>query len=376
MENQVQERENNTIPFYSRIAQIFVGLLAFFFIMVIGQEIIVPIIFAGIFAILLNPAVNWLARKGVNRVVAIVISLALSTLVMLSIFYFIGSRMSMFGEAFPELQRKFTELARDTVAWLSTKFDLSTTQINKWVESKMQVGLEALGSRLGNTLLSLSGALVFLFLVPVYIFLILYYKPLLLEFLSRVFPKNKKRTVNEVLHTSKSMIQSYLGGLFIQMLIIATLNSTAWLIIGVDYAIVFGVIGAMLNLIPYIGGLIAMTLPMIMAFISGSPISALYVLIAYAIIQAIDNNLIVPLVVASKVKINALVSVIAVIVGGSLWGISGMFLSLPLTAILKVVLDNVEELKPYGYLLGDDMPPEKKIKFKFPWPRKKTATAK
>jgi predicted PurR-regulated permease PerM len=111
----------------------------------------------------------------------------------------------------------------------------------------------------------------------------------------------------------------------------------------------------MLNLIPYIGGIVAISLPMLMGLMTDTPISALYVFLAYAFIQLLDNNFLVPKIVASKVKVNALISIIVVLIGGTLWGVAGMFLSIPLIAILKVIFDRIENLEPLGFLIGDDM---------------------
>jgi predicted PurR-regulated permease PerM len=124
------------------------------------------------------------------------------------------------------------------------------------------------------------------------------------------------------------------------------------LVIGIDYAILLGVLGAFLNVIPYVGGITSISLPIIIAATTKSPMHAMMVLFFYLLIQFADNHYIIPKVVASKVKLNALASVIVVLVGGALWGIPGMFLSIPLTAIIKVVFDHVEVLKPWGYLLG------------------------
>lgn len=143
------------------------------------------------------------------------------------------------------------------------------------------------------------------------------------------------------------------------------LNTIALLILGIDYAIVLGIIGALLNVIPYIGGIVAVALPMILAFATKSPLYVFLVLIAYMIVQSIDNHFIVPKIVASRVKLNALVSIIAILTGSALWGVSGMFLALPLTAILKVIFDRIEPLKPWGFLLGDVMPPIGKSIFNF-----------
>lgn len=145
--------------------------------------------------------------------------------------------------------------------------------------------------------------------------------------------------------------------LLFEAAIIAILNSVGLLIIGLKYAIILGVIGALLNVIPYVGALLAIMIYILIALVTKNSISyVFYVVILYTIVQLIDNNWIVPKLIGSKVKINALVTIIAVIVGGALWGISGMFLSIPIIAILKIIFDHIDTLKPWGFLLGDTMP--------------------
>jgi len=217
------------------------------------------------------------------------------------------------------------------------------------------------GSAIGQTLGVLGATLVVFVLLPVYTFMILFYKPMFLEFMSRLFPNDNKNVVDDVLSNIKGLIQSYLSGLMLEMLIVAVLNSVGLLIIGIDYAILLAVIGAILNVIPYIGGVIAMSLVCLVAFTTKSPAAAFWVIVSYAVVQLIDNNFLVPKIVGSKVKINALVSIVAVLVGGALWGVAGMFLSIPLVAIAKVVFDRVEPLAPFGYVLGDEMPEIGKI---------------
>jgi predicted PurR-regulated permease PerM len=188
--------------------------------------------------------------------------------------------------------------------------------------------------------------------------MILYYQPLLLDFIRRIFAASDKRQVNEIVTQTKTVIQRYLVGLVIEAVLVAALNATALLILGIQYAILLGIIGALLNVIPYVGGLVAVALPMVVALVTkSSGWYAVYVLASYYFIQLIDNNYIVPKIVASKVKINALFSIIAVIVGNAIWGIPGMFLSIPILAIIKLIFDHIEPLKPWGFLLGDTMPP-------------------
>jgi predicted PurR-regulated permease PerM len=237
--------------------------------------------------------------------------------------------------------------------WVQLKFGLA---INKQVQL-LSDALNSSKGFLGQTVGTALGTLAVIFLLPVYVFLLLFYKALILNFLYEVFAEENTRQVGEILTQTKSAIQSYMVGLLLEALIVAALNSTALMILGIDYAILLGVIGAILNMIPYLGGLIAIALPVLMATVTKDGFSSqLGIIIAYGIIQFIDNNILVPRIVSSKVQINALFSILVVLLGGALWGVPGMFLSIPTVAIIKIIFDRIEDLKPWGKLLGDEVP--------------------
>jgi predicted PurR-regulated permease PerM len=257
------------------------------------------------------------------------------------------------GDAIPAMIINFHHLLNQLVTWVSENFNISTRKIHLWLSQKNAEILSESGSGIGQTLADTGGLLVVLVLIPVYIFMILFYQQFLLEFLRRIFHSDQHDKVNEVLSATRRIIQSYLTGLFLEALVIGILNCTCLLIVGVDYSILLGVVGAIINIIPYIGGLIAVALPMAMALATGAPTDAIFVLAGYCLIQFLDNHLIIPRLVASKVQLNALISIVAVLAGGMLWGVSGMFLSIPITAIIKVIFDHIEALKPWGYLLGN-----------------------
>jgi len=345
------------LPKGVRFSLILLGIVAFLSLLFVGREIIVPLIFSLLIAILLNPVVNFLARRGLHRIISISIAVLLAFVILIGLFYFIGSQANRFSEALPMLKQNLNSLFKDAIVWTSQQLNISTAKINEWLVEQKNESMSNSTSVIGQTLTTIGGVLIMIFLLPVYIFLFLYYKPLLLEFISKLFPENKDTTVSEVLTQSKFLIQSYLVGLLMEAGIVAALNSTGLFILGIDYAILLGVIGALLNIIPYIGGIIAISLPMIIALATKEPIYVLYVFILYTTVQLIDNNFIVPKIVASKVKVNALVSIIVVLIGNAVWGVPGMFLSLPLTAIIKVIFDRIDSLKPLGFLIGDAMPP-------------------
>lgn len=357
--------ERSLIPTYIKLSQIILGLIGFFFVLYAGRDIIIPLTFATLFAILLNPIVNFLDRKGVNRVIAIALALLLAMLTCIALFYFLSFQIAHFAETFPTLREKFDALLKTASAWISEKFNVSREKIDAWVEKNRKEGLINATAMLGQTLTTLSNVLVVVFLLPVYMFMILFYKPLLLDFVAQLFERRRHKMVAEVLADTKLIIQNYLSGLMIEMVIVAVMNSVALLLLGIQYAILIGVVGALLNLIPYIGGVIAIALPIIVALATKSPVYVLLVIAVYLVVQFIDNNFLVPKIVASKVKMNALASIVAVLVGGALWGVAGMFLALPLTAIAKVTFDRIPPLKPFGFVLGDTLPPIGKTVFTF-----------
>jgi len=350
-------------PFYAKAIILFIGLLALLTLLYIARGIIVPIIFATIIAIVLHPVVNFFVRRRINRVISIIITLLLAFSVLAAFGGLLFSQASRFSESWPVLVDKFTEILNQGITWASGYFDVNPQKIHDWIVKTKTELINTSSAAIGHTLVAVGNGLVILFLIPVYIFMILFYQPLLLEFLRRVFGKNNHSQVNELITQTKNVIQRYLVGLVIEAVMVAIMDSVGLLILGIDYAILLGIIGALLNVIPYIGGIVAVALPMMIAVATKStPWYAVYVLAVYYFIQLIDNNFIVPRIVASKVKINALFSIIVVLAGNALWGIPGMFLSIPLLAIIKLICDNIEPLKPWGFLLGDTMPSLLKIK--------------
>lgn len=346
------------IPFFAKTAILFIGLIALMAMLYIAKSIIVPLLFSIIIAIVLHPVVNFFVQLKINRLIAIFITLLLSFIVIAACGTLIISQISQFSESWPSLVDNFTKTLNESIGWVAYYFDIKPIKIYEWIETAKVEIIEKSSAAMGQTLMLIGSGLLVLLLVPVYIFLLLLYQPLIIEFIHRLFGVNNQSKVSEIITKTKTVIQRYLIGLIIETSLVAILQIATLFIFGIEYAILLGLLGAFLNLIPYIGGLIAVALPMIVALATkDSAWYSIYILIIYYIIQIIDNNYIVPKIVASKVKINALFSIIVVIAGNALWGISGMFLSIPLLAIIKLIFDHIEPLKPWGFLLGDTMPP-------------------
>ena len=341
-------------PFFIKAPLILLGLVIFVFILSILRDVMVPLAFAALIAILLNPLCVRLERK-MNKIVAIIISMLIAILALAGLAYFLSSQIAHFFDNVDAMKQKFAELLVIIQKWLEQTFGIA-------VQKQAQMVKEAAnGSKavIGETLSGALGVLSVIFLIPVYTFLIMLYKTLILNFLYEVFSEENQQKVGEILAETKAAIQSYIVGLLIETGIVAVMNSCALLILGVQNAILIGVIGAILNLLPYIGGIIAIALPVLMATLTTDGFTTQLLIIAsYALIQFIDNNILVPRIVSSKVQINALISIVVVLLGAALWGVPGMFLSIPFIAVLKIIFDRIEGLKPWGKLLGDNIPTE------------------
>jgi predicted PurR-regulated permease PerM len=349
-------------PVYAKGALILIGLIAAVYCLQSLQDIILPLIYALLLAILVNPAVNYLISKRLNRVVSIFIIVIVAVLFLGGVGYLIFAQFLRMSDSYSDLSEKFTAASDLLVKSASQHLTIKEKTIYSWFSTSSSEYISNFA--LGENLFIAGKVLITVTLLPVYMIMILYYKPLLLEFIRKLFRVEHHVTVIDVLTKTKRIIQTYLTGLFFELIIVAIMNSTGLLLLGIKYAILIGVLGSVLNIIPYIGGIIAVLVPMTVAFVTeDNQLLPLYILLLYVLTQFIDNNFIVPKIVASSVQINALVSIIVVLLGSALWGVAGMFLSIPLTAIVKIICDHIEPLKPLGYLLGNIVPARSKFQF-------------
>jgi predicted PurR-regulated permease PerM len=344
-------------PFHQRFA---LSLLAIGLIMLaiyLGQDILVPLAMAGLIAVLLRPIERWLVKIGLPKILAISLAVLFAVLIVSAVGILLSMQLADFSDEWPRLKRNLNEVYRDVRRWIRREYSVSYWQQEKYLKNAQTKTLENFQD--AETLGVVTGPLATLILIPIYTFLLLYYRTMLLHFLVILFAEKHKEKVLEGLGQIKTIIQSYMVGLLLETTAVAILNAIGLLILNVQYAILLAIMAAILNLVPYIGGLVATGLAVLVTFISHPELNTIFGVIGvFVAVQFIDNNFLVPVVVGSKVKINALVSILGVLIGGALAGLSGMFLSIPAIAMMKVVFDRVNGLEPWGVLLGDQTPDE------------------
>ncbi len=347
--------ENNSKPYYLKLSSTLITITLLLLLLYVGRNVLIPLFFASIFCIFLIKPCNYLERKGVHHAIAAIICMLLSIIVMGTIIYFISTQIVAFKNDLPTLSNNLNKASDNLQTYVQQHFHISYSKIHNSLQNLREKALASAPSIVGSTFATLSGIIEYLVLIPIYTFLMLLYRNLIVRFLLASFSETHSEAVAAILGKTKFVIRNYIFGLLIEMLTVAVLSFIGYMIVGSEYAILLAFLIAILNLIPYLGVLTAAIISVIITASSSNPVVIIGVLIVIAIVHLVDSNILLPKIVGSKVKINAFVTIVGVVVGSELWGIPGMFLAVPMMAILKVLFDGVEELKPWGILLGEDL---------------------
>ncbi len=345
---------NQRLPFIAKFAFALITVTILVYWLVVLQDILVPLFISIILSMSIYPLSSWLETRRLGRVWAVTITLILFSVTAGAIIWLASTQISSFGEMLPQLQSRFLDLINKLQLWAEDNFHIAKqAQIAKLKQYSSGM-LSSGGTVFTTALATTSNLLGNMLLIPIYMFFLLYYRDFFKMFFYKLFDNISRSKIDAILSKIYAAVHSYLTGLVTVTLIVGTLNTIGLLALGIDYAFFFGFLAAALLIIPFIGILIGSILPIIVALITkDSPMYALGVAAVFTIVQFLEGNFITPQIVGSKISINGLIAIIALLLGAALWGISGMALSLPTIAILKVIFDNVEELKPYGYLMGE-----------------------
>ena len=354
----------NNLPLTVKRSIELLGLIALTAVIVIGKDIIMPILMAFFISIVLLPVYRFLKGKKVPESLSIVLSIMLVALFVALIVWFFSNQIGMLVKDFPDIKKNVTQHINSLSDWVSRITHYNDKEQKAFIQDKSDDLMNMGTSLAGGAAVTLSGIFVFIGLLPIYIYLMLFYKDILLRFIFMWFKTDDHPKVKEAIYETESIIKSYLIGLLIQITYMTILLGGILMLIGIKHALLIGVIFAILNLIPYVGALIGNLIGVLLTLTSSQELwPVITVLGVIALVQFLDNNILMPRIVGSKVKINALFAILGVFIGGSIAGISGMFLALPIVAVLKIIFDRTESFKQWGVLLGDERPARSPMSF-------------
>lgn len=345
--------KKTTTPFYEKLSLVLIGLIALGFLVKEGKQVLDPLMFGFLFAILLLPIANFFEKKfRFPRSLSSFVSILLMIAFIGGILYLVGSQISGLANDWPQLKSQVSQSVSDLQGWITHAFHINAskqmTYVNNTTKKIIASGTDVIGTTFG----AISSLMLFYAFILIFTFLILFYRRLLLRFLICVFKEDHSSVVFDIVENIQTILRQYIIGLLLEMFIVATIACTAFWIIGIKYAVLLGLIVGLFNIIPYVGIFTALLLSGIITFATGTVKDTLIVVISVIGIHAVDSNLLLPTIVGSKVRLNALITFLGIVLGEMIWGLSGMFLSIPTIAILKIIFDRVESLKPWGFLLG------------------------
>ncbi|MBI1223248.1 MAG: AI-2E family transporter [Bacteroidetes bacterium] len=335
-------------------AYLLIILLIGGYLLSIGKMLVVPIIFAIILAFLMYPLCRWLEKKQFHRILAILITMLSTLTLIVGVIILFTNLFAGLVTDMDDFRWKVIQTVQSSINWVA-----SIPMLQDNLEPILKEGgkglLNQVSNVLGSTLISSTSLVGYLGIILVYTFLFLLYRSAFKKFILSWFKDDRVGQIESMLYQFQSVTQNYFFGLLIAVGILGTINTIGLYIIGIEHAFLFGFFAACLTIIPYIGTTIGGLLPTLFALINYDELwKPIAVIIFYQAVQMLEGNFITPKIVGDKVSINPLVAIIVLIFGGFFWGIVGMILSLPLTAIARILLSNFESTKPFAYLLSND----------------------
>ena len=331
-----------------------VGLSLLVYVLHTLDSLLLPLLYAILLSLLLMPLVAKLESWRWPRMLAIGTAILLVALGLGGLAYLFGSQIVSLRNEIPLIQEKLVVFFDQTQRQLSHRFGFQPISHDQIINSSLNTVRTQASDFLGSTVSVTVGIVSTVTLVPIYIFCFLYYRDHLRQFMFRFVEPDKRTTVLHTVDNIQNVVQGYMTGLLTVIVVVSVMNSIGLLALGVKYAVFFAVFASILAVIPYIGITVGSIIPALITFVeSGSPGRGLAVIAVFMTVQFISDNILAPTITASKVSINPLTAIIALILGGQLWGTPGMILSVPVTAVIKVVLDANKATEPWGFLLGD-----------------------
>jgi putative permease len=342
-------------PFYEKLSLVLIGLIALGYLVVQAKDLVDPLIFGLLFAILLLPICSFFEAKfRLPRSIASLLSIIMLIVFIGSILYLVGSQISHLADDWPMLKKQVGQSIDDLRQWIEGSFHINMDKQMDYVHDATSKLMSSGTNVIGTTFGAVSSLMLFYSFILIFTFLVLLYRRLLLRFLVWVFIEDNSPIVFDIVENIQKILRQYILGLMLEMVIVSAVACTAFWIIGIKYAVLLGLIVGLFNIVPYVGIFTALFLSATITLATGNVKDVVYVVISVIVIHAVDSNVLLPTVVGSKVRLNALISFIGIVVGEMIWGLSGMFLAIPMIAILKIIFDRIESLKPWGFLFGGE----------------------
>lgn len=343
-----------------------VGIIALYTILYYAQSLLLPILLSVLLSFSIQPIVARLERLQIRKrhilgkSGAILISILGVLGVLAGLITLSGVQITNLVKDLPALSEKFNQLLANIQDLVFKYAGVTPEEQFGMISSSLSQVFSTGASVAGVALGAASNMFFYVSMVPIYMYLMLYYAPVFENFVIEVSAGNEQKELTRtIVNKIGHVVQQYISSLSTVIVIVAILNSVGMLLLGINYAIFFGVLISMLAIIPYFGIMIGAGLAAIYTLLTTDSLwYPIGVLLINAVVQFLEGNFITPYIMGSRLQLNPLIVMVFLFLGSFVWGAMGMILSVPILAITKMVCDQIEVLQPYGRLLGGEVAAE------------------
>lgn len=338
-----------------RVTYTLLAIILFLYGLIAIRNFLYPIAFGFLLAYLLYPIANWLEKKGLPRILANFVTIISVLGILISLILLGYSKIAPMAGELPRLAETGARNFAEMLAGLGEYFGFDRTTTKQLIQEQTANLLATSGEFFEDVFTATASTVVTIGLLPVYIFLFLYYRTKFAYFLLKVVAPARKPAMVAILREISTVAARYMGGVIVVVIILCFINSLGLYIIGMKFAIALGILSAFFNFIPYFGTLLGGLVPLSFALlVDNNPIMAVRVIILFIIIQFIENNILTPNIVGGNVKVNPFFIITGLVAASLIWGLPGMLLIVPFLAIIRIVFSHIDPMKPYAFLLGQE----------------------
>lgn len=338
-----------------RLTYTLLAVMLFIYGLITIRNFLYPIAFGFLLAYLVYPVANALEKKGFPRIMANLLTIFGAIIILGSLILTAYSILSPFSGELPHLVDTGIANFSQMVATAGEYLGFDPQQTKAFIKGEAAAFIQSGTQHIQALFEATTATLVMLGLLPVYIFMFLYYRTKFMYFLMKVAGRAYRREMLAILREISTVMVRYMAGVLLVVFILCIINSLGIYLIGVKYAIPLGVTSAFFNFIPYFGTLLGGLVPFLFALlVEGDIVLAFRVVLLFIGIQFMENNILTPNIVGGNVKINPFFIITGLIAASMIWGIPGMLLIVPFLATIRIVFSHIGYMQPYAFLLGDE----------------------
>jgi predicted PurR-regulated permease PerM len=345
---------NTKNPMYVKVTYVLLMVILSFYAVIMAKDFLYPIVLGVLFGYLVYPISNFFEKRGLPRIPASLIGIAFFVFIvgftLISIYKQAGNLL----DNFPLYKQRALANIDNLESLIEHEFGIADLRLADFLRSRVKSLFEAGSEQMNNLFSNITGTLFSLAILPVYMFLFLYYRTKLAYFIMKMISKENRPIAVDVLNRFSSVVPRYMGGVSTVVIIIMALNSCGLYFLGLEHPLVFGIVSGLFAFIPYFGVLIGGSIPVGFALLTGdSPFLAAQLAVFFPIINSIENNILTPNIVGSSLRLNPMMIILGIIGAGMVWGLPGMFSIVPLLAMFNIMTESVPKLHPYSFMLGE-----------------------